>query len=330
MKLDTESKIRLAEPRDASYISSLFKEGYCNYPFKEFLDPNGYREILKREDSIAWVADNNGEVRGHAAVVRLEEGTIGEFGRLVVSQNHRNKGIATRLVGRQTAYAKANGMTLGYAMTVTSHNYSQRVYESQGFIPAGIEIGKFPDILGNGQRESVFLHVIDVNGLIGNSKKDVFLPERYHSFADAIYTRFGCERNIKNVDVSLSPESDVKLSVNDTLKSSKLEVRKVGSDIKSEIAEKVKDLDIEYSSIDVILDETAPFAIRNLNDIGYGISSIFPCYKNGSAERNDIARMQRISDRSMPIFSRIKSASRFGEFLREFVEEDLRKVQKGA
>lgn len=95
-------EIRQARFDDAPAIRDIFEASYGDeYIYAEFYDDEAIRKLIYGDDTLMLVAEESGRVLGTASVL-MDSGAyadlVGEFGRLVVHPEARNRGIGTMLM----------------------------------------------------------------------------------------------------------------------------------------------------------------------------------------------------------------------------------------
>jgi N-acetylglutamate synthase-like GNAT family acetyltransferase len=138
--------IRMATENDVDSVKNLFVTVYGkDYPFTQFYDTSWLKKAVFDDDTLFWVAENQGRIVGTISTL-LTVGTlsdlIGEFGRLVVDPAVRGKNIGTRLF--ETAINSVRSMIqFGFAEARTAHIGSQKILERCGFVSVGFEPVKY-------------------------------------------------------------------------------------------------------------------------------------------------------------------------------------------
>lgn len=107
--------VRRARRSDAAALVILFRRFYREERFSRAAIaavPRTLREVLRRRDTAAFVAEAGGEIVGAAAMSTaygLEVGLYGELEDMYVLPQWRQNGVASRLVDPCFAWAAAQG-----------------------------------------------------------------------------------------------------------------------------------------------------------------------------------------------------------------------------
>ncbi len=151
-------QIRQAVEADVDQIREIFLACYgTDYAYPQFYDTQLLKKMVYSDHTLLLVAEDpqTGRVLGTASVL-VETGAyadlVGEFGRLAVHPDARNRGIGKQLMqGRLQAVQ--NRLHLGIVEPRLVHAYSQRIALKHGFVPLGFQLLKWR----LSQRESVAL-----------------------------------------------------------------------------------------------------------------------------------------------------------------------------
>ena len=153
--------VREAQEKDLSAIRDIFYTVYSShYPYPQFYDVDWLKRSVFSDNIILLVAVDNksGTVLGSSSVV-LDIGAhsdlVGEFGRLVVHPEPRERGIGNALMAKRIELVR-NRLHLGLVENRTSHVVSQKISLKHRFVPVGFLPLKIPF---NEQRESMALSV---------------------------------------------------------------------------------------------------------------------------------------------------------------------------
>ncbi len=135
-------EVRPLEPGDALQVARLFWLAYgYSYKNEAFYSPEGLMDLVARGVLTSLVAvAPGGEVAGHMGLLRPEPVPSGEVALLVVSPEHRGRGLMERLSACVEARAREMGMFGVTFNAVTSHAVSQRQILRQGGRPCGLEL----------------------------------------------------------------------------------------------------------------------------------------------------------------------------------------------
>ena len=142
----TQYDIRLMEPDEALQVARIFWLAYgYSYKNENFYRPEGLLHYVGSGKLISFVAvAANGEVAGHAGLLRADTKNVAEAALLVVSPAHRGRGLMKAFQTATTEKALSLGL-LGLTLNpVTSHPASQRQSIQSGGRPCGLDLAACP------------------------------------------------------------------------------------------------------------------------------------------------------------------------------------------
>lgn len=152
--------IREATDLDAPAIRELFLATYGrDYPYSRYYDVSHIIRMVYSEDTLLLVAEDSetGQVIGTASVI-LEVGAysdlVGEFGRLVVHPDARNRGAGKMLLEERLRRVEGR-LHVGIVEARLAHPYTLKIAEKQQFAVVGF----FPMKMKIVRRESLALMV---------------------------------------------------------------------------------------------------------------------------------------------------------------------------
>lgn len=154
-------KIREARETDAVQIGEIFLATYgTDYAYPAYYDELGLKRLIFSENTVMLVAEDEeaGRVVGTASVM-LEAGAytdlVGEFGRLAVHPDWRNRRIGTKLLEARIEQVRSR-VHVGLMEGRLTHPFTQAIAQKHGFAPVGFLPLKF---LFGTRRESMALLV---------------------------------------------------------------------------------------------------------------------------------------------------------------------------
>ena len=128
-------QIREAKLHDSEVINRLSEN--LGYEFISQEDANrNIGEIIDSENQKLWLSDEDNQVVGWIHIFkanRVASRPFCEIGGLVVSSEHRRKGIGSGLVKHAIEWSKLHGLPLRVRSN-TKRNNTIEFYQSQGFI----------------------------------------------------------------------------------------------------------------------------------------------------------------------------------------------------
>lgn len=191
-------EVRPLEPDEALQVARLFWLAYgYSYKNEAFYRPEGLLDLVARGVLSSFVAvTREGEVVGHAGLLRPEPVPTAEMALLVVSPAHRGRKLMDRFFDRLAARAAEMGLAGLSLNPVTSHPVSQRQSIGAGGKPCGLDLAACPPRQfkamrmedGPPRRES-YLHCFRYFSAPPPALAHV--PERHRGMAGRIYETLG-------------------------------------------------------------------------------------------------------------------------------------------
>ena len=194
---DQSYQVRAMRPEEALQVARVFWFSYgYSYKNDSFYRPEGLLHQIGSGavTSVVAVAEN-GEVVGHAGLLRPEPVPTAEAALLVVSPAHRGRGLMERLMDALLQEALNAGLYGAYSNPVTSHPVSQREILRMGAVPCGFELAacpprNFKSLGGEGtspQRES---YLSCLRYFITPPPAEACVPARHQQVLRGIYQAF--------------------------------------------------------------------------------------------------------------------------------------------
>ncbi len=181
--MEQEYKIELATENDAEGIARCFRDTYQDYPWPVFFDPEGVKQLMKSPGVTTFVVrDEEGIVQGTGSLVFDSKRDKAELGRTVLHPDFRGVRNAEwlsaydMLTHHRIGYAKRNGARLVHTAAVSFHPRSQHGLLKSHMVPVGIQLVKYPDISGAGQRESTVV-MAHCSSRWSPETLDVYVPD---------------------------------------------------------------------------------------------------------------------------------------------------------
>ncbi len=191
-------EIRPLQPDEALQVARLFWLTYgYSYKNEAFYRPEGLLDLVTRGVLVSFVAvTQDGEVVGHAGLLRPEPVPMAEMALLVVSPAHRGQGLMKYFFSALSNQAHEMGLFGLSFNSVTSHPVSQRNIIKSGGRPCGLDLGACPprqfkamDLKdGPRPRESFlhcFLYLKDAPPALA------FVPQRHQRITERVYENLG-------------------------------------------------------------------------------------------------------------------------------------------
>lgn len=193
-------EVRPLEPDEALQVARLFWLAYgYSYKNEAFYRPEGLLDLVARGVLHSYVAvTKEGEVVGHAGLLRPEPVPTAEMALLVVSPAHRGRKLMERFFDSLAARAAEMGLSGLSLNPVTSHPVSQRQSIGTGAVPCGLDLAACPPRQfkamrledGPPRRES-YLHCFKY--FAAPPAAVAHVPQRHRAMVERIYERLGRE-----------------------------------------------------------------------------------------------------------------------------------------
>ncbi|TYT74669.1 GNAT family N-acetyltransferase [Desulfobotulus mexicanus] len=139
-------EIRPLQPEDAMQVARLFWLTYgYSYKNEAFYRPEGLLDLVGRGLLFSYVAATlDGNIAGHAGLLRPEPVPMAEMAMLVIDPAYRSRGLMKHFTSRLRKDAGELGL-FGLSLNpVTSHPISQRDVIAMGASPCGLELSACP------------------------------------------------------------------------------------------------------------------------------------------------------------------------------------------
>jgi len=268
-----------------SYIKDLFY-----YPQKVF-ESHG-----KKFYSI--VAQREGRIIGHFALVLVPESTIAEIGVAVVDPEFQGRGIMNRMLQLVLKKAEEIGLDAVFGEAIMFHTYSQKANLSHGFSEAALMLGKVPvdtTIVNNELAQKYKRGAVLVGYYFFRKlRKRLYLPDIYKK---------QIKRTYQNADVPFTKAKEKASKVPEHLFLSytfdpptniaKIRIDHYGKDFKQKFQIllnqlKAKHCDMIYTDISLESIPQIDKVVRFMNKKGFFYSGVMFLYHEGE----DYLRMQ--------------------------------------
>lgn len=104
-----------------------------------------YAAVMRRGGCALFGAFYERQLAGYIAVAILAAAGEMEVYNIAVEENFRRNGIGKKILGLSLAAATKNGMTTAFLEVRTTNAPAIALYESLGFVKAGVRKGYYPD-----------------------------------------------------------------------------------------------------------------------------------------------------------------------------------------
>jgi anti-sigma regulatory factor (Ser/Thr protein kinase)/RimJ/RimL family protein N-acetyltransferase len=317
-------EVRDMRPEEALQVARVFWLSYgYSYKNENFYRPESLQFLIGSGKVISFVAvAENGEVVGHAGLLRPDPVPTAEAALLVVSPSHRGRGLMESLTQALIARCQELGLYGIYSNPVTSHPVSQKETVRLGGVPCGLDLAACPprnfkaivDDSVAPQRES---YLSCFCPLQAPPPAQVCVPSRHKEIVTRIYGALGRELSFLEQGPPTEPGSFV---VTFDRSGSKGVIRVVVSDPGRwpEILRSAEDLTAiggaEVVDLDLPLSQPATVELwEKAEAAGFFFAGIRP----HEALDGDAVRLQRLS---IPLdLGRLKIYPKFGRELLAYV-----------
>jgi anti-sigma regulatory factor (Ser/Thr protein kinase)/GNAT superfamily N-acetyltransferase len=317
-------EVRTMRPHEALQVARVFWLSYgYSYKNENFYRPESLQHLIGSGKVISFVAvAENGEVVGHAGLLRPDPVPTAEAALLVVSPPHRGRGLMESLSLALITRCKELGLYGIYSNPVTSHPVSQKETVRLGGVPCGLDLAACPPrnfkaIVDDSvvpQRES---YLSCFCPLQAPPPARVCVLSRHKEIVARIYGALGRELSFREEGPPTEPGA---FSVTFDRSGSKGVIRVVGSDPARwpEILRSADDLTTiggaEVVDLDLPLSQPATVELwQRAEAAGFFFSGIRP----HEAADGDAVRLQRLA---VPLdLERLKIYPKFGRELLAYV-----------
>ena len=187
--------VRTFKEGDEVWIPKLL---YKNYGYTYFKDIFYYPEkILAKEkagDILSIVAEVNGQIVGHFALVKLPNSNIAEIGIAVVDPAYKGMGIMKKMFELLLQKAKELGLDALFGEAITFHPYSQRANARYGFKTTALLLGEIHHMVRLKDHPYPFRNkrgaVVVEYKLFKKESKQLYIPTYYEDMIQKTYELF--------------------------------------------------------------------------------------------------------------------------------------------
>jgi anti-sigma regulatory factor (Ser/Thr protein kinase)/GNAT superfamily N-acetyltransferase len=330
-----EYAIRRMRPEEAIQVSQLMYRAYGNTYFNEDVYyPDRVAAHNAAGSVLSFVAvGEDGQLAGHYALERDEEGPVAEGGMAVVDPAHRSRGLMDRM--KDAALAEARDMHLVgvFADAVTVHTRSQQSDVKHGAHLTCVDLAILPrnesfKNLSNElpQRLTCLLFFQWLQP--ANSRK-IYVPERHRAIIEKIYRNLECPVDF-GTESAISAAADghgtLTVKIDSGAAGAFLRAGEIGADTVQLFRHAKREI-IERSHVEAIYaelplaDPATPAIALELEAEGFGLLGVAPCFSH----RGDILRLAYLVE---PLAREpIKTADPFTAELVDYVLAEQTRVQ---
>ncbi|MRJ02789.1 MAG: GNAT family N-acetyltransferase [Epsilonproteobacteria bacterium] len=188
--------VRPFKPGDEVWIPKLIYRNYGYTYFKDtFYYPQKIRELEERGEILSIVAEIEGKIVGHFAMVRLPRSNIAEIGVAVVDPQFKGLGIMKRMFHLLIKEAKGLELSAIFGEAVTFHPYSQRANARFGLYTTALMLGDLHQMVQLKDHPYPFREkrgaVAVEYKILRPFVKRIAIPERYRRWVERSYNLLG-------------------------------------------------------------------------------------------------------------------------------------------
>jgi len=331
-----EYTIRRMRSEEAIQVSQLMYRAYGNTYFNEDVYyPDRVAAHNAAGSVLSFVAVGaDGQLAGHYALERGEEGPVAEGGMAVVDPAHRGRGLLDRMKDITLADARRMSLVGVFADAVTVHTRSQQSDVKHGAHLTCVDLAILP-------RNESFKNLSDelsqrltcllfFQWLQPATPRKVYVPEHHRAIIEKIYcnlecpVEFGAGSTISNA--SAAGHGTLTVKIDSGAAGAFLRAGDVGADTAQLIRHAKREI-IERSHAEALYaelplaDPATPAIAAELETEGFGLLGVAPCFSS----RGDILRLAYLVE---PLAREpIHTADEFTAELVDYVLADQARVQ---
>lgn len=193
-----EIAIRDATHGDSTAIAQLLYRGYSfNYRHRDFYTPRWIEAQFDAGHVVSTVAEADGQVIGHHALLLDAPGEAAESGVAVIDRAWRGLGLFDRLFEHTVERARGLGLPALYGRATCAHVYSQRSEFKHGYRETALLLGGSPPAMAQAQTGEADGHterganLISYLALGAAAPRAVHLPAPYADDLRRLYGHLG-------------------------------------------------------------------------------------------------------------------------------------------
>lgn len=299
---EQEYEIRIMRPEEAVQVSQLMYKAYgSSYFNRDVYYPERVAALNASGEVVSFVAvDATGNLVGHYALERNQEGLVAEGGQAVVDPAHRGRHLLNRLKDAVLVHARGLRLIGMFGDAVTVHTITQKSDIAYGAHLACANLGISPKteaFRGFGstqpQRVTCLLYFL---WLLPPVARTVHVPERHQDAVARLYANLKCPVAF---GPPAAPEGHGELAIQFDSGAAKamLHVPQIGRDTSAAIRHAKREL-IERSHAEVLYVELplsqpgTPVVMEALEKEGFSFIGIAPHFSTSG----DLVRMVYLID----------------------------------
>jgi len=279
--------IRRMNAGDAVSISQLIYKAYgSSYFNRDVYYPERIAALNAKGAVVSFVAvAASGEVVGHYALERNQEGPVAEGGQAVVDPAHRGRRLLDRLKTTAIEHARDMGLAGVYADAVTVHKFTQKANIAMGAKVCCADLAISPKsetfrgiaAPASPQRVTCLLYYLSLKP---RPARTIFVPAIYQEMVSQLLEQFGTPFTF---GTSQSPTGHgvLRMQLTPGAGTAFLSASCIGADTFPSIRKAARDL-IEHSHAETIFvdlpmqDAATPFLVAELRKTGFSFAGLAP------------------------------------------------------
>ncbi len=318
--------MRTEEAVDISRLA-YYAYGYT-YPYENIYYPDRIARLNEDGTLCSYLARmEDGSIIGHSALIRNSlSGNNLEIGIAFSNPEFRGMGIMNRLWEALIIKAKADKVCGIYAMTVTTHPYSQKAAHHFGMKDCALLVSKVPILKFNNieEKEHARESIMIAYRILNTPKQlRIYLPERHRDIISRIYEKLGFLPELMkaelNKDKLKGMQTKLALKPDTAFITAEIQLLQYGEQTVKNVNENLKQFCIErYETIylSLILEDpyTALFT-PEFEDLGFFFAGVHP-----GDEGNNHLVLQYLNNQAVD-YSLLELDDEFGKELADYVKK---------
>jgi len=313
-------QVRGFQEGDESAVSRLIYQNYDYTYYKPlFYEPLLVKEANANGKVLSFLAEIEGEVIGHFALVPRPGTNSGEVAIAVVHPQYKGHGIMSKMFIKLIEHAQSSGFRSLFGEAIMLHPYSQKANLKKGMHESAVVLGLVPgDIeiehkLKIGQRSGVLLGY----RLFTSAHHEMRVPKRYQTQIETTLAQFDITMNrplpLREVS-ALTAHKDEELNLITLQIDADLEAETLTQTIEKTMLEQSAMI---YADINLHRIEDIDTLVDTLNRHGFFYSGIlFDFYHD-----EDYLRLQKVTSKEIDI-DHLVTYSQFAKALLDYIRED--------
>ena len=322
--------VRGATAQDAEAIAQLLYESYhLSYVHADFYRPRYLMAALESGELLSTIAEHEGRVIGHHALMPIAGVPSAETGAAVVHSAYRGLGVFGRLFEHTLEAGRERGLASVFGDAVTIHPFSQRAERSHGYRETALQLGMVParttmrgfGAEGPARRTATLRSYRPFDERLRRAA----MPAVYRELLEGLYA---------NVGLSVEPRTEpapfegevATANVDEPRSLGFLRLRRWDREAGTTLKQAVRNLlsrhvDVVYADVDLVTVGEVDQATGELNVLGFFAAGLVLHGPDG----HDHLRLQRLDSEDIEL-EEVVCDSSFAQALRQRVLKDKARV----